>query len=74
LNVERAWPLLVEPDALSQASSAPQIRQFPDAHDLLARLVGKDIRTVTGATNRVLAIEDENAIVATERTPTGAPV
>jgi hypothetical protein len=44
------------------------------ARDHLQTLVGEEIRTITGRSNRVLAIEGRNVIVATSRSPSGTPV
>lgn len=45
-----------------------------DAVDVLTRLIGKEIETVTGRPNRVLRIEGKNVIVATGQSPKGQPV
>jgi hypothetical protein len=44
------------------------------AIDLLRRLLGLEILTISGRTNRVLRIEPPNVIVGTERSPHGEPV
>ena len=44
------------------------------AVQLLESLVGKDITTVTGRPNRVLAVESDHVLVATTRSPTGQKV
>ena len=45
-----------------------------DAAHYLTGLVAKEIRTVTGKPNTVLAVTDTEAIVATRRSPNGKPV
>jgi len=40
------------------------------AVQLIESLVGKDITTVTGRPNRVLAVESDHVLVATTRSPT----
>jgi hypothetical protein len=47
---------------------------LPLAGDLLSRLIGQPITTVTGAVNTVLNVTDTHALVATQRSPGGAPV
>src|SRR5271167_890519 len=44
------------------------------AEQLLRSLVDKDITTVTGRPNRILAVEDDHVLVATGRSPAGQPV
>lgn len=44
------------------------------AADLLRRLVGVPIRTVTGRINRILGIQGPNVLVATDSSPKGEPV
>ncbi|MFS0700037.1 hypothetical protein AB6N24_08715 [Cellulomonas sp. 179-A 4D5 NHS] len=44
------------------------------AGDLLRRLIGVPLRTVAGATNTVLGVRGDSAIVATGRSPKGQPV
>lgn len=44
------------------------------AADLLRRLVGVPIRTVTGRINTILGIQGPNVLVATDRSPKGEPV
>jgi hypothetical protein len=44
------------------------------AVQLLESLVGKDITTVTGRTNRVRAVESDHVLVATARSPAGQKV
>src|SRR5690349_6908240 len=45
-----------------------------DARTLLESLVGEEITTVTGRPNRVLSLDNDNVIVATDRSPDGQPV
>jgi hypothetical protein len=45
-----------------------------DAREHLASLVGQEIKTLTGRSNRVLGIEGDDVIVATARSPRGKPV
>jgi hypothetical protein len=44
------------------------------ARELLESLVGDEIETVTGRTNRVLAVQGDDVIVSTSRSPAGQPV
>jgi hypothetical protein len=45
-----------------------------DARVLLVSLVGRDLRTLTGRGNRILRVEADHVVVATERSPQGQPV
>jgi hypothetical protein len=45
-----------------------------DARELLEALVGKEISTVTGRPNKVLALTDDSVLVGTGRSPAGQPV
>lgn len=45
-----------------------------NARSYLASLVGEDVRTLSGRINRVLAIDEENVIVGTDRSPSGKRV
>lgn len=45
-----------------------------DATQLLRRLLGQSLRTITGHENRILGVEPPNVVVATERSPSGQPV
>ena len=45
-----------------------------DARQLLNSLIGRTIVTVTGRTNSVLAVQDTEVVVATDRSPGGAAV
>lgn len=45
-----------------------------DARRLLSGLVGRTIPTITGRPNEVLAINGDDVIVGTTRSPTGRPV
>jgi hypothetical protein len=45
-----------------------------DAREHLSKLVGRTIHTLTGRPNRILAIEGDSVIVATQRSPAGTPV
>ena len=48
-----------------------------DTHDgrgLLSGLVGRPIRTISGAANEILEVRDDDVVVATGRSPTGHPV
>ena len=45
-----------------------------DARSLLLSLVGQEISTVTGRPNRVLRVDGNDVIVATERSPAGTAV
>jgi hypothetical protein len=45
-----------------------------NARDYLASLVGQELETLTGRTNRVLRLAGEDVIVATSRSPRGKPV
>src|SRR4051812_28140453 len=47
---------------------------LPTARELLDPLVGATLLTVSGRENRVLAVRDEEVLVATERSPGGQPV
>lgn len=46
----------------------------PDARSHLSSLFGREIKALTGRTNRVLRIDGDHVIVATERSPSGQPV
>lgn len=56
------------------ASTADNRDVPPDARTLAAGLVGRTVTTVSGRTNVVLAIDGDDVIVGTERTPEGARV
>jgi 5-methylcytosine-specific restriction protein A len=45
-----------------------------DGRELLSGLVGRPIQTISGATNEVLEIRDDDVVVATDRSPAGQPV
>jgi len=48
-----------------------------DTHDgrgLLSGLVGRPIQTISGATNEILEVRNDDVVVATGRSPTGQPV
>jgi len=45
-----------------------------NARSLLGSLTGQEISTVTGRPNRVLRLDGDDVIVATERSPTGTAV
>jgi hypothetical protein len=45
-----------------------------NARDYLATLVGQKLETLTGRENRILGITGDDVIVATSRSPAGAPV
>src|SRR5262249_23727866 len=45
-----------------------------DARTLLESLVGEEITTVTGRPNRVLSLDADSVIVATDRSPEGQQV
>jgi hypothetical protein len=45
-----------------------------DAYSHLEGLVGQDIRTLTGRSNRVLELRRDDVIVGTTRSPKGQPV
>lgn len=45
-----------------------------DARTLLGGLVGQTIQTMTGKPNKILRLESENVVVATEKSPEGKPV
>jgi hypothetical protein len=45
-----------------------------DARSHLASLVGQEIKTQTGRSNRVLRIESDEVIVGTAKSPNGEPV
>ncbi|HEX6346460.1 hypothetical protein [Umezawaea sp.] len=47
---------------------------LPTALEIIEPLVGQEIRTVTGAPNRVLALRGSVAVVATDASPDGEPV
>jgi hypothetical protein len=45
-----------------------------NARSHLGSLVGQEIRTLTGRRNRVLRIDGDDVLVATDRSPDGQPV
>lgn len=45
-----------------------------DARHLLTRLLGQELRTLTGKPNRILRLEAEHVLVATGRSPEGRKV
>jgi hypothetical protein len=45
-----------------------------NARAYLTDLVGEEIKTITGRTNRVLAVVGGDVVVATARSPAGQPV
>jgi hypothetical protein len=59
---ERATPTPIPAEALESAT------------DLLRRLIGVTISTVTGSPNRVVGVQPPDVLVATERSPGGAKV
>lgn len=50
------------------------MRNEIDARTLLESLAGEEITTVTGRPNRVLSLDGDSVIVATDRSPDGQPV
>lgn len=44
------------------------------AADLVRRLIGVELRTLTGNQNRILGVTPGDALVATDRSPAGSPV
>jgi hypothetical protein len=73
LNVARPWPNPGD-DATGDTRGQTVDPRHPRARDILEGLVGKEIRTVTGVANRVLSIGASTVLVATNRSPEGAPV
>jgi len=51
-----------------------QSRDVTDARKHLASLVGKELRTISGRPNTILALRGTEVIVATTRSPKGQPV
>ena len=49
-------------------------REHIDAGAFLRSLLGQEIRTLTGRTNRVLEVTADTVMVATARSPNGQPV
>ncbi len=49
-------------------------RRRIDARTLLTDLLGREIKTMVGRPNRILSVESETVLVATERSPAGRPV
>ena len=45
-----------------------------DARQFLSTLIDRDIETFSGRRNRVLRLSGDEVLVATERSPSGAPV
>lgn len=45
-----------------------------NARAYLAGLVGEELRTVSGRPNRILALEGDDVVVATGRSPNGSPI
>jgi hypothetical protein len=58
----------------SGAAPVTERGRVPDARAILEGLVGRQIPTMTGKPNRVLRIAGDHVIVATKKTPLGAPV
>ena len=56
------------------APTGPGQSVWPSAGEVLRSLIGEEIRTITGAPNIVLAIQDRAALVGTRRSPQGQPV
>jgi hypothetical protein len=63
---EQRWP----PAAVSPMVPPVEARQ--GAHRLLRRLLGEPLETLTGRPNRVVAVGELDATVATERSPQGS--
>jgi hypothetical protein len=55
-------------------STLPLVDRRFDARQVLERLIGKTIRTLTGRPNKVLGIEGHEVRVATSRSPKGTLV
>ncbi|MFZ5854206.1 MAG: GIY-YIG nuclease family protein [Chloroflexota bacterium] len=68
LNARPARRAPVPRPAVSPVGDAPDIAAF------LSGLVGQSIPTIGGKVNRILAIEDDVVLVATDRSPNGKPV
>jgi hypothetical protein len=47
---------------------------IPEAHELLAGLVGRTVKTPSGRQNRVLELGKEHVLVGTGRSPSGEPI
>src|SRR4051794_10959462 len=45
-----------------------------NARFYVTSLIGRDLTTLSGRSNRILRLEGHNAVVATEKSPNGAPV
>jgi hypothetical protein len=45
----------------------------PDARTLLNALVGRELKTVTGAQNTIVSVGEATVLVSTARSPTGRP-
>ena len=73
LNVARPWPSAGD-DATRGTSGQSVGATHPRARDILERLVGEEIRTVTGASNRILSVGANTVVVATNRSSEGSPV
>lgn len=48
--------------------------ETPRAREVLESLIGQEIHTVTGKPNRVVRLEQDAVIVASQRSPAGTPV
>jgi len=52
----------------------PSGHTLPDARTVLQGLIGRELRTVTGAANSVIEVAETTVLVATKRSPNGQPV
>jgi hypothetical protein len=50
------------------------VTETPGAREVLESLIGEEIHTVTGKSNRVARLERDAVVVATQRSPEGTPV
>ncbi|MBB2900489.1 hypothetical protein FHR75_001277 [Kineococcus radiotolerans] len=73
-TVWRAWeaaPAAAEPARRTMRRSSPSVTE---ALAVLRALIGQPLITATGATNRIMSVQDQSALVATARTPSGSAV
>ena len=63
-----------EPTGGANGLVGGSVSKLPSARLLLERLRDREIRTVTGAINRILEVQNEAVVVATGRSPNGQSV
>jgi len=60
--------------SVSKRTGSDGTVSLPSARDLLTRLVDTPLVTLTGRPNRILAVQQTQVVVATDRSPHGQPI